>query len=77
MVFKKHPIFGQSVEVRRLYVRVTHATQGIPSLVIGKNKYDVGPCRLGFFRSQPGQCCQQQEGGDWPGRKNRAGDNSP
>ena len=46
MVLKKPPIFGQSVDVR-----VTHATQGIPSLVIGTNEYDVGLCRLGFLRS--------------------------
>jgi hypothetical protein len=42
MVVKQHASMGQLINVRRQYVGVPHATQGIPTLVIRQDEKNVG-----------------------------------
>ena len=63
MILEQHPLPGQPVEVWRLNVRVAHATQGIPSLVVSENKQEVGLARRNrSFAGAKHQRRQQKRG---------------
>jgi hypothetical protein len=43
VVLEQHPLLREAINVRGLEMRVAHATQGIPALIVGENENDIGP----------------------------------
>ncbi len=53
MVLKQHALLREPVNVRRQNIRVAHATERVPTLIVGENEKEVGfSCwqRCGSFR---------------------------
>ena len=42
MVFKEKTLLSETINMRRLEMRMPHAAKGIGALVIGEDKNDVG-----------------------------------
>jgi hypothetical protein len=42
MVFKEKTLLGETINMRRLKMRMPHAAEGIGALVVGQDENDVG-----------------------------------